>query len=121
MVDGIGKGSSLASEAIKAALRRNAEATQRMQEAMQRLSPDARTAAPDTRAEFRTSLADGLKEIDNQVRLGDDLVEKALTGEVTDFHEVAAQIKQADLSFKFALRVRNKLIDAYREVMRMNV
>jgi len=119
MVNGIGKGSGLASEAIKAALRRNAEATQRLQDATQRLSPEAGTTEP--KAGFRSSLADGLKEIDSQVRLGDELVERVLTGQVTEFHEVAVQIKQADLSFKFALRVRNKLIDAYREVMRMNV
>ena len=119
MVNGIGKGSGIASEAIKAALRRNAEATQRLQDATQRLSPEAGTAEPKT--EFRSALAEGLDEIDSQVRLGDELVERVLTGQVTEFHEVAAQIKQADLSFKFALRVRNKLIDAYREVMRMNV
>ena len=31
------------------------------------------------------------------------------------------QLKQAEISFRFAMEVRNKLIDAYREVMRMNV
>lgn len=119
MVGGIGKGSSLASEAIKAALQRNLEATQRMQDAAQRLSPEA--GATDPKTEFRSTLSHGLEEIDNQVRLGDDVVERVLTGQVSEFSEVAVQIKQADLSFKFALRVRNKLIDAYREVMRMNV
>ena len=34
---------------------------------------------------------------------------------------LAIQLKRADLSFRFALEIRNKLIDAYREVMRMNV
>ncbi len=119
MVGGIGKGSSLASEAMKAALQRNAEAMQRMQDAAQRLSPEAGTA--DQKTEFRSTLSQGLEEIDNQVRLGDEVVEKVLTGQVAEFSEVATRVKQADLSFKFALRVRNKLIDAYREVMRMNV
>ena len=35
--------------------------------------------------------------------------------------EIAARVKRADLSFKFAMEIRNKLIDAYREVMRMQV
>ena len=38
-----------------------------------------------------------------------------------DLHEVTTQLKQSELSFEFAMQVRNKFIDAYREVMRMNV
>ena len=34
---------------------------------------------------------------------------------------VAGQLKQAEIMFKFSLEVRNKLIDAYRETMRMSV
>jgi flagellar hook-basal body complex protein FliE len=44
-----------------------------------------------------------------------------LSGRVDDFHEIAVQIKKADVSFRFAMEIRNKLIDAYREVMRMPV
>ena len=42
-------------------------------------------------------------------------------GGVQDFAELAARLKQSELTFKFALEVRNKLIDAYRETMRMSV
>ena len=38
-----------------------------------------------------------------------------------DLHEVAAQLKESEITFQFALTVRNKLLDAYREVMRMSV
>ena len=31
------------------------------------------------------------------------------------------KIKKAEFSFRFAMEIRNKLLDAYREVMRMNV
>ncbi len=34
---------------------------------------------------------------------------------------MTTQLKQAELTFKFALEVRNKLIDAYRETMRMTL
>jgi flagellar hook-basal body complex protein FliE len=119
MVNGIGKGGGLASEAIKAALQRSAEASRRLDEAAMRLDPGS--AQADSKPGFRSALTDGIHEIDSQVRLGDELVEKVVSGEITEFHEIAAQIKQADLSFKFAMSVRNKLVDAYREVMRMNV
>src|ERR1700716_3968485 len=42
-------------------------------------------------------------------------------GEPIDVHEVMLNTEQASLGFSMALQVRNKLIDAYQEVMRMSV
>jgi flagellar hook-basal body complex protein FliE len=42
-------------------------------------------------------------------------------GDPIDIHEVMLNTEQASLGFSVALQVRNKLIDAYQEVMRMNV
>src|SRR5438876_4519233 len=42
-------------------------------------------------------------------------------GEPIDIHEVMLHTEQASLGFSMALQVRNKLIDAYQEVMRMSV
>jgi flagellar hook-basal body complex protein FliE len=70
---------------------------------------------------FTSSLARSANEIAAQVREIDDLPSKVSAGGVESIAELAAQVKSADLSFRFALEVRNKLIDAYREVMRMSV
>lgn len=59
-------------------------------------------------------LAEGLRGVD-------DLPLAMVEGRVDGFQELAVRVKSADLSFRFALEVRNKLIDAYREVMRMSV
>jgi flagellar hook-basal body complex protein FliE len=119
MVDRIGQG-SLAKNAIEAALRRQAEAAKRLDQRAAELSgtkPEAAGAPPG----FSASLAQGLHAVDTQVKLGDQLAQQVIEGKVTDFAEVAAQLKQSDLAFKFALEVRNKFVDAYREVMRMSV
>ena len=42
-------------------------------------------------------------------------------GEPIDVHEVMLNTEQASLGFSMALQVRNKLVDAYQEVMRMSV
>jgi flagellar hook-basal body complex protein FliE len=42
-------------------------------------------------------------------------------GEPIDLHEVMLNTEQASLGFSMALQVRNKLVDAYQEVMRMSV
>ena len=49
------------------------------------------------------------------------MAQDMLSGEVRGFHEVAARINSARITFEFAMEVRNKLIDAYRETMRMTV
>lgn len=105
--------------AIEAALKRQAEAMNRMQERMADVSGGGVTESKG----FEDSMdaVQGLKRLDSEVKQADELAQKLITGEVESFHEVAAQIKQSDLSFKFALQVRNKLVDAYREVMRMGV
>jgi flagellar hook-basal body complex protein FliE len=42
-------------------------------------------------------------------------------GDPIDVHEVMLQTEQASLGFNMALQVRNKLVDAYQEIMRMSV
>lgn len=117
MIDGINGGSSLARAALEAALSSQRAAAAGIETRVQEsLGSDAAA-----QADFSGSLADSLRAVDREVRAADELPLAMLRGEVGDFHEVAAQIKNAELTFKFALEVRNRLIDAYRETMRMSV
>ncbi|NWF37686.1 flagellar hook-basal body complex protein FliE [Mariprofundus sp. NF] len=43
------------------------------------------------------------------------------TGESVNTSETLMAIQKADLSFQMMLGVRNKLVDAYREIIRMQV
>lgn len=116
MVDAIGGNSSSARSLIQAALQRHADAVARATGAV-----ESSAAGDPTRADFTSTLVDGIKEVDGHVRRADSLVEGLVTGKVQDFHEVAAALKESELAFKFSLEVRNKFLDAYREVMRMTV
>ncbi len=72
-----------------------------------------------------TSFADLLKQAVgdvNQMQLqaeqaGADLA----AGKVTDIHQVMIMTEKADLALQLAIQVRNKVIDAYQEIMRMPV
>jgi flagellar hook-basal body complex protein FliE len=77
--------------------------------------------APNAPTSFAQKLEAGLGEVTKAVQTTESMPKTMVQGEVGEFHEVALQLKQSDLSFRFALQVRNKLIDAYREVMRMSV
>jgi flagellar hook-basal body complex protein FliE len=44
-----------------------------------------------------------------------------LTGEADDLHEVMIASEKAGLAFQLTLQVRNKMVEAYQEVMRMQI
>lgn len=43
----------------------------------------------------------------------------ALGGEGTDVHEAVIAVERAELTFEFAVQVRNKVVQAYQEISRM--
>ncbi len=58
----------------------------------------------------------------NQGQLQANQVAKGLvTGEVENIHRAVMSIAQADLNFRYVLQVRNKIVDAYQEIMRMQI
>jgi len=48
-------------------------------------------------------------------------VQRMVSGEATDIHEVMIAVERAKTSFELLMEIRNKTIDAYREIMRMQV
>jgi len=44
-----------------------------------------------------------------------------LSGEVNDIHTVTLEVQQAELTLRLAVEIRNKLVDAYNELLRMSV
>jgi flagellar hook-basal body complex protein FliE len=51
----------------------------------------------------------------------DEAVQAMATGQTDNLHEVMLQMAQADLSFHLILEIRNRLTDAYQEIMKMQV
>ena len=75
--------------------------------------------------DLSTSLKGGLGDIISQVN---DVQHEAASaidalagGEGDNLHEVMLAVNKAELSFSFLMEARNKLVDAYQEVMRMSV
>ena len=120
MVDRIGRSGELAREAIRAALDAHEKRASELRPAQPALA-ESSAAKPTAETDFAAALEDGVTNIEKSVRGAERLPEDLLTGKVSDFHEIAVQLKNAELSFRFAMEIRNKLIDAYREIMRMSV
>lgn len=129
MVERIGRDSALSREAVQAAIKQAAE---RIASAPPASVPfpsvlgaaprvEVGAAAAPQGGELSGALEGSLRGIDRDVQATESLPLDILTGKVDDFHQIAVQLKSAELSFKFAMEIRNKLVDAYREIMRMGV
>lgn len=84
--------------------------------------PDAAQAAvrPPS-GEFGQWFSSELKSVNAGLELADTDVKKLAAGEAQSLHEVMIHLEEAKLSFQLLAQVRNRLLDAYQEVMRMQV
>jgi flagellar hook-basal body complex protein FliE len=70
---------------------------------------------------FRSALSDAIARVDQFQQSSENAIGKFLSGEDQEVHKVALATQQAELSFDLFLQVRNKVISAYQEVMRMQM
>ncbi len=82
---------------------------------MEKLQPEPQATG------FGDVFKNALKEVSNAQNVSDKKTDQLLTGEVQDVHEVMIASQKASLSLQMTMRVRNKVVEAYQEVMRMQV
>ncbi len=70
---------------------------------------------------FHAAFTDAVNKVESFQNNAQASVERFLSGEGEELHQVALASKQAELSFDLFLQVRNKVVAAYEEVMRMQV
>jgi len=69
---------------------------------------------------FQNVLSDAISQVNNFQQNAQSTVNKFLNGD-GELHNVALATQQAELSFQMFMQVRNKIVSAYQEVMRMQV
>lgn len=72
-------------------------------------------------APFASVLTDLVQQTQNRQASVVTELERVVTGEATGVHDLVASVAQADLAFRLALEVRDRLIASYHEIMRMQV
>jgi flagellar hook-basal body complex protein FliE len=71
--------------------------------------------------DFGDALANAVKAVSQQQGNADQLAVDLALGKDVDIHDAVLAMEQAQISFQYALQVRNKLIESYQEVMRMQM
>jgi flagellar hook-basal body complex protein FliE len=72
-------------------------------------------------ASFQQFFADAVSQTNGLQNKAEEAQRRLLVGESDDLHGVMIAMEKASLSFQLTLAVRNKVIEAYQEVMRMQI
>ena len=70
---------------------------------------------------FASVFSDAISQVELFKQNAQQSVDRFLSGEGEELHKVALTSQQADLSFQLFMQVRNKVVSAYQEIMRMQV
>jgi len=85
---------------------------------LQALSPEPTRQVPER---FEAFLTDAIKSVKDLSLKADQSVLDWRVGKIENLHEVSMALARADLALRLLVQVRNKVVEAYQEVMRMQI
>ena len=79
------------------------------------------SARTDSYSSFGASLKEAILSVDRQLTGAGQEVARTVAGDSPDLHRTMAAMQTAGLSFQLGLQIRNKIIDAYNQIMQIQV
>lgn len=84
------------------------------------ITPTGATAPTDGKS-FADTLKDAVGNVNEAQKTADKAMQDLATGRTDNVADVMIATEKADIALKLMVQVRNKIIDAYQEVMKMQV
>ena len=119
VINGIGAGGSVSS--IIALRQQIIDRNSLLQELQQAKQGGAVAAPSEPAGGFADSLKSALQGVNATQQNASELSAAYERGEVTDIAKVMLARQEAGVAFEATLQVRNKLLSAYQDIMRMGV
>src|ERR1700683_2934020 len=88
---------------------------------IQSAASSAASAAAKTGGGFASALAGAIQSVGQPRQQADKSIQNFLSGDGEELHNVALSVQRASLAFDLGLQVRNKIVSAYQEVMKMQI
>jgi len=85
------------------------------------IGSEVRQRAKESVQSFQSVLKEFIKDVNELQNQAGEAIEKAITGEISDIHDVMIAVEKAKTSFELLMEVRNKMLEAYKELMRLQV
>ncbi|PIE02861.1 MAG: flagellar hook-basal body complex protein FliE [Acidobacteria bacterium] len=74
-----------------------------------------------SKTSFKDLLTDAIEDVNKIQNESDGKIKDLVTGKSQDINATVMAVQQADMSFRMMMNVRNKIIDAYKEIQRGGV
>ncbi|AQX54044.1 flagellar hook-basal body protein FliE [Bacillus sp. VT 712] len=75
----------------------------------------------EAHGQFSTFLKESLNQVNNAQKASDLATEKLARGEKIDLHNVMIVSQKASIAMQTTIEIRNKAVEAYQEMMRMQM
>jgi len=85
------------------------------------LQPEDAPSTDAPYADFGAMLGEVIGQVNDAQQHAADLAQRFARGEPVDEQTLVLAMERASLAFQLTLQVRNKVLDAYQEVMRLQV
>jgi flagellar hook-basal body complex protein FliE len=70
---------------------------------------------------FGDMVTQGLSQVNEKLLAGEVGLQRLATGDTQNLHQVMIQLEESRLSFQLLMQVRSRLLEAYQDVMKMQV
>lgn len=71
---------------------------------------------------FTDFLKDSISEVNHLQKTGDDMAVRFAAGDPqVDIHNLMLALEEASIAMQLTIEIRNKLVESYQEIMRMQV
>ena len=84
-------------------------------------TPGTATAGAPQGAGFSEMVTQGLDQVNAALLDSQVDMQRLAAGDVDNLHQVMLKMEQSRLSFQLMMQVRNRLLESYQEMMRMQV
>jgi flagellar hook-basal body complex protein FliE len=85
------------------------------------LKSPLQTPAEKTGENFSAFLKNAINEVNQDQIKAETTIQNYVSGKETNLHNTLISLEKADLSFKMMMQVRQKLMEAYQQIMRTTV
>jgi len=92
-----------------------------IQEGVQPVQPQKIQTGTTNGPSFKDTLNGFLKDVNSMQVKADESIDRMAAGEITDVHQVMTAVEEANTAFNMMMEIRNKVMDAYTEVLRMRL
>lgn len=79
------------------------------------------TAIESAGSDFATMVKESLAAVNRKQAEADQAASALATGQSSNLHEVMIKMEEAEISLRMVVQMRNKVVEAYQEIMRMQV